>query len=568
MIRRHLKFDSAFIVFFIVILFSFNACSDKVKNDSIVFRSVSILKERNSELTEKQLASWFLKDVFRDTLPGISLDLAYEFLEGKKPDTVVVAVLDMTIDIDHEDLLDFIWINEDEIADNNVDDDGNGFIDDIHGWNFIGGKNNEGSQFVNYEYTRILRKYDSIFSGKDKLDIEKHLWPEFEQYSRAQAAYKERMNYAEEEAANASGLSYLNSENKSILSQYILSSEFTIEKLDSLSFEHINDTVLQKEITFRKQLIQYGILDEDIFEDKLKADERIDKLLNLEYNDRKFIGDKSPDDLNYINYGNNIVNYNTSLLDHGTLVAGVIAANRDNNKGASGITNAVKIMPLSISAYGDEHDKDIALAIRYAVDNGASIINMSSGKSFSMNQQWVKEAIKYAEKKDVLIVTSAGNDGLDLDDKSNFNYPNDTEGEDKEVSNNFIKVGSSTYHIGEGLFDKYSNYGNREVDIFAPGEEIYTTAPLKDQYISKSGTSFSAPIVSGIAALVRAYYPKLTAEEVKNIILESGVEYAFEVNISKEEEQPDLVPFSSLSKSGKIVNAYYALQLAEQISQN
>jgi subtilisin family serine protease len=302
--------------------------------------------------------------------------------------------------------------------------------------------------------------------------------------------------------------------------------------------------------------------------DQLKAVERINKLLNLDYNDREPIGDLYPDDLNYLNYGNNVVNFNTSLLDHGTLVAGVIAANRVNDIGAKGITNAVKIMPLSISAYGDEHDKDMTLAIRYAVDNGASIINISSGKNFSLHQQWVNEAIKYAAKNDVLIITSAGNDGLDLDERNIFNYPNDTDDRDKEISNNFIKVGSSAYAIGESLFDTGSNYGQREVDIMAPGVEILTTAPLRDQYVSKSGTSFAAPIVTGIAALIRSYYPKLTAEEVKNIILESGVKYTLDVNISKDEEQPKMVPFTSLSRSGKIANAYYALKYAEEHNRN
>ncbi len=555
----------------VILLFCLAIISCKKDNQKFIpveFVIDTVFQNQQSELSEKELEYWYFKDVFDDTIPGISLNKAYSLLENRIPDTIIVAIIDMTIDIEHEDLIDFIWNNKDEIAINNVDDDENGYVDDIHGWNFIGWKNNESSQFVNYEYTRILREYDKAFKGKNKEEIENSLWKEYEQYKRAQQVYNERMEYAEAEVENANMLTILNNENKNLLSKYISSSSLTIEKLDSLSAIYSDDKTLQEAITLRKELIQYGVLDEDIMVDQLKAVERINKLLNLEYNDREPIGDLYPEDLNYLKYGNNVVNFNTSLLDHGTLVAGVIAANRENEIGTKGITNAVKIMPLSISAYGDEHDKDMTLAIRYAVDNGASIINISSGKSFSLHQQWVNEAIKYAAKNDVLIITSAGNDGLDLDDKNIFNYPNDTDEEDNEISNNFIKVGYSTYTIGSGLFDTGSNYGQREVDIMAPGVEILTTAPLKNRYVSKSGTSVAAPIVTGIAALIRSYYPKLTAEEVKNIILESGVKYTLDVNISEDEELPIMVPFTSLSKSGKIVNAYYALKYAEEYNRN
>ncbi len=249
-------------------------------------------------------------------------------LGNKIPDTIIVAIIDMTIDIDHEDLAGLIWTNNDEIANNGVDDDENGFIDDIHGWNFIGWQNNESSRFVNYEYTRILREYDKTFKGKNNEEIEKSLWKEYEQYKRAQQAYNQRIEYAEAEVKNANMLTIVNNENKNLLSKYIISSSLTIEKLDSLSAIYSDDKTLQEAISLRKELIQYGVLDEDIMVDQLKAVERINKLLNFDYNDREPIGDLYPDDINYLKYGNNIVNYNTSLLDHGTLVAGVRRGNR------------------------------------------------------------------------------------------------------------------------------------------------------------------------------------------------------------------------------------------------
>ncbi|MEB8346898.1 S8 family serine peptidase [Flavobacteriaceae bacterium KMM 6898] len=557
-------FSSRFYFFFI--LFSILVISSCIPSKQIlqpnIFSSVSVLQQKNSNLSNEELKTWHTKDVFIDTLPGISLDKAYDFVGKKRADTVIVAILDMTVDIEHEDLLYSIWKNIGEIPNNGLDDDSNGYVDDINGWNFIGWTNNESSQFVNYEYTRILRKYHSRFKGKEKNEINDSLSWEYDQYIRAQEAFNERMSFAKDEKNNALALTKLNKANKELLSKYIPETNFTLENLSNLSSDYKSNSELQEAIEFRKELIQYGILDSIIIEDQLKADERIDKLLNLKYNDREPIGDKFPENVKYKGYGNSNINYNTSLLNHGTLVAGVLAANRENGIGAMGITNAVKIMPLSISAYGDEHDKDMALAIRYAVDNGARIINISSGKSFSMNQEWVHEAILYASKKNVLIITSASNDGMNLDDNGVYNYPNDTDKMGNEIGNNFIKVGSITHKVGKDLFDVYSNYGKREVDIFAPGEEIYTTSPYKDKYTFESGTSFAAPIVTGVAALIISYYPHLTAEEVKNIILESGIEYTIDVNISKDEEQPKLVPFVTLSKSGKVVNAYYALKLA------
>jgi len=221
-------------------------------------------------------------------------------------------------------------------------------------------------------------------------------------------------------------------------------------------------------------------------------------------------------------------------------------------------------MPLCISTYGDEHDKDMALAIRYAVANGASIINISSGKDYSLHSDWVEKEIIRAHNQDVLIVTSAGNDHLNLDQKEVFNYPNDTNSKGDEIVDNFIKVGASTNNLNKNIKRKSSNYGKTEVDIFAPGENIYTTSP-NNTYSTKNGTSYAAPIVSGVAALIRSYYPSLSAAEVKDILMKSGTAYHIDIEIEQEDGSKKLVPFSELSKSGKIVNAYNALLLAEKV---
>ena len=304
---------------------------------------------------------------------------------------------------------------------------------------------------------------------------------------------------------------------------------------------------------------------EKLQDQRTQLDSVINKNLNLEYNERISIGD-NPNILEK-GYGNNKIS-NTiegvrTIQDHNTMVSGVIAANRNNNIGIKGILD-VKVMPINISPSGDEHDKDIAMAVRYAVDNGAKIINMSFGKEFSMHKDWVSDAFKYAEEHNVIMVHSAGNESINIDKEPN--YPNDLDYDDiSEICNNFIVVGSTTQNIGDKFVSNFSNYGKQNVDLFAPGEDIYTTG-AGNIYKKDSGTSFSAPMVCGTAALMWTYYPKLTAKEVKQIIMESGTTYDFEVLLPGTDNKK--VPFSELSKSGKVLNVYNAMKLAEKVSKN
>jgi subtilisin family serine protease len=243
-------------------------------------------------------------------------------------------------------------------------------------------------------------------------------------------------------------------------------------------------------------------------------------------------------------------------------VSGIIAANRENNIGIKGILQNVKIMPLNISYSGDENDKDIAMAIYYAVDNGAKVINMSFGKEFSLHKEWVFEAFKYAEKHNVLLIHCSGNNSFNVDENSY--YPSDvTYDGSTEVCGNFINVGSISSRLDSTFVSAFSNYGKQNVDLFAPGEEIYTTTS-GNAYMSDSGTSLAGPMVSGTAALIWSYYPKLTVQELKQIILESGTAYDIEVIVSGTKDKK--VPFSELSKSGKVLNVYNAMQMAEKMS--
>lgn len=261
-------------------------------------------------------------------------------------------------------------------------------------------------------------------------------------------------------------------------------------------------------------------------------------------------------------YGNNRNGSYRRFQSHSTKVSGIIAGNRENNIGVKGFSDNIKIMPLNISPSGDEHDKDIAMAIRYAVDNGAKIINMSFGKQFSLRKDWVNEAIKYAELKNVLIIHSAGNTAKNIDE--NLAYPNDVNlSNNDEICSNFINVGSITKKTDSTFVSKTSNYGKKNVDLFAPGDQIYTAIP-ENKYEFDSGTSLAAPMVSGTAALIWLYYPKLTASEVKQVILDSGTAYDIDVLIPGGKGKK--TKFSELSKSGKVLNVYNAMKMAEEMS--
>jgi subtilisin family serine protease len=290
--------------------------------------------------------------------------------------------------------------------------------------------------------------------------------------------------------------------------------------------------------------------------------DQINYNLNKDFDGRKIVGD-NPEDIKNTNYGNNTV-YGPDKEEalHGTHVAGIIAQVRNNNIGGDGIANNVEIMAVRAVPNGDEYDKDIALAIRYAVDNGAKVINGSFGKSYSPHKQWVYDAIKYAEKKDVLFVHAAGNDGQNIDLSENANFPNDSDDNKKEFASNVLTVGALNYVYGEGVIADFSNYGAFNVDVYAPGVEIYATVP-NNKFKYEQGTSMASPNAAGVAALIRSYYPKLSAKQVKQILMDSGTALPEIVALGSSQEKKSA---AESSKSGKMVNAYNALLMAEKMS--
>jgi cell wall-associated protease len=513
---------------------------------------------------------WYLRDPETDSVQGVSSEKTYQTLLKDKPSKpVLVAVIDSGVDIDHEDLKDVIWTNEDEIPGNGVDDDKNGFVDDIHGWNFIGGKEGnvaEDTYEVTREYARLKTKYENIDSTK----VNKKNKAEYAYWKKVKAKYD---NDSEESR------SQLETYQKQY-EMYVKVGQ-TIQYCDSVleraagkpvlkstlaSIEATNDTV-----SFAKNTLMQ-------ITETMEGDFPIKDLLaevynlighlqggvehfrvaveygyNTEFDSRKVVGD-DPNNLTQISYGNSDVEGPDPK--HGTHVSGIIAANRKNNIGVKGIADNVKIMPVRAVPNGDERDKDVANAIRYAADNGAQIINMSFGKSFSPNKDIVDKAVKYAESKGVLMIHAAGNDSNNLDEEANF--PNRTF-EKGGQAKTWLEIGASAYGRDQELVGTFSNYGKKSVDLFAPGVQIYSTIP-DNEYANLQGTSMACPATSGVAAILMSYFPHLTAADVKEILRQSTRKFS-DLKVIKPGTKEEIA-FSDLSMTGGLVNAYEAVKLA------
>lgn len=513
-----------------------------------------------TDLSETELKGWGGADLMADTIPGMSVDRAYqEIIKNNKGKKVIVAVLDSGIDIEHEDLRSVIWVNRDEIPNNGKDDDNNGYVDDIHGWNFLGDAVEE-----NMEYTRIMKRLQPKYEGKPASSISTADRAEYIYYQEAKAEYEKEYNENLQNKNQYEAIKKQLVAAHAAVSSQLGKEDYTNEELRAL------ETTDQQLAQYKAMLLQIqDNVNENIPKALEELDEaidyyagRIDTHFNLDLDGRAPVGD-DPYDISDTDYGNNKVagpDPKKEDAKHGTHVAGIIAANRENNLGIKGIANNVEIMAVRAVPDGDEYDKDIALGIRYAVDNGAKIINTSFGKYFSPNPEWVEEAIKYAAENDVLIVNASGNEGINLDQKRV--YPNDQTPENpQEISNNVLSVGALNFDYGSRLVAGFSNYGRLNVDVFAPGTKIWSTTP-NNEYEFMQGTSMAAPAVSGVAAIIRSFYPKLSAPQVKQIIMDSGV--TTDTSVLVGEEGRNTQRFNELSVSGKMVNLYNALILASQ----
>lgn len=524
---------------------------------------------KKGTMSEDEIRSWPHADIYQDSIPGISLDKAYEFVADKKSTTVILGVIDSGIDIEHEDLKDNVWTNTDEIAGNGIDDDNNGFTDDIHGWNFLGG--NGASTPEQLEVTRIYKMFGKKYEGKTLSDFNPSEKDGYNYYQKVKKDYEKRLKKAKEQYV-------LYKENYEYLQKLIVfigdAHESTSAKLNKRDYNlaELNSLDPSERSPVLVKILEEGedpdnliaALKQDMEqyeEGKKYYEPQVETLYNLSFNGRT-TGDDAYD-INDVPYGNGFTIGSIEDEMHGTHVSGVAMASRNNGKGINGVAQNVKLISVRAVPEGDEYDKDVALAIRYAVDNGAKVINMSFGKSYSPNAEWVYDAIKYAASKDVLLVHAAGNDHKNIDKSDNF--PTDAPDKIKEITDNVITIGAITKNFNEDLVASFSNYGKLNVDLFAPGVEIYSTMP-KDSYKFQQGTSFAAPEVAGVAAMIRSYYPELSASQVKHILMNSGIKVDMDVKLPGGDGK--LVPFSDLSVSGRVLNAHNALVMADSMVNN
>ena len=558
------------IAIFILITVTFISCKT-------ITTSKNAIQTNSTEISDSVLKSWQFKDFTLDKIPGISLDKWHNENTKKPKGSIIVAVIDTQIDTNHEDLQGQLWKNKKEIPNNNIDDDGNGYLDDIDGWNYLGTKSGNYIVWANFEFVRLIRKFQALFSDKKQEEIQPKDLINFNEYHRALKRFDSQIKIYDNWYKSLIYAVDFFPKSKDTLKYFFPKEDYTHQQLDSLYNRYkINDKTFRQRrldkdqdlgtlIDFMRVRFELEEKTLDIVKETLvQVDSVYHKNLNLDYNERVSIDggilglEKG--------YGTNNLNMDIRGIrkfnTHSTEVSSVIASNRENKIGINGFSNNIKIMPLTVVPSGDENDKDIALAIRYAVDNGAKIINMSFSKDFSVNKEWVFEAIKYAEKHNVLLVHCAGNDSEDAD--LNPKYPSDNDfTSSNEISNNFINVGSINHKVDSTFVSNFSNYGKRNVDLFAPGEQIYVAIP-NNKYQFDSGTSLAGPMVSGAAALLWLYYPKLTVQEVKQIILESGTSYDIEVLVPGGEGKK--TKFSELSKSGKVLNVYNAMKMAKEMS--
>ena len=518
--------NKALLLAFSIIFVSCNAI--KLDYDYIT----SSNQEIKSSLSKIDKKNWHNLDIEKDSVPGTSVERAYnELLNDLKGKKVIVAVIDTGLDIDHKSLSENIWINKDEKL-NGKDDDNNGYIDDIHGWNYLGSSYNE-----TRDMTRILRD--------NKINNRK--------YNLVEEEIQKEIKNSNEQLDILNYYIQILDESKELLSDYLDNDNFSIQDVNNIETV---DPKLNRAKNIYRDFDFYGYTKEYLNEGIDQYNDFINYHFNVEFNGRTTNDDIY--DINDRNYGDNNINNTKESESHSTHVSGIISGNRKIEDGNKGINNLAEIMVLRAVPNGDEYDKDVALAIRYAVDNGAKIINGSFGKYFSSNPEWVIDAIRYASDNDVLFIAGAGNESKDLDSLSNDNYPNDQYFNKAEFSDTFIKVGASSINLDENFTAYFSNYGKINVDIFAPGVDIYSSMP-NNKYKFQDGTSMASPVVAGIASLIMSYFPRLSAKKVKEIILESGIDIDLEIG-----NLGDKKNFNEYSKSGKLINAYNALILASK----
>ncbi|HMO63086.1 MAG TPA: S8 family peptidase [Ferruginibacter sp.] len=503
---------------------------------------------------------WHLLDHDSAGYFGISLHKAYDFIKTKKlqPRKVVVAVIDSGIDTAHEDLKPILWINKKEIPGNGIDDDNNGYIDDVHGWNFVGGRDGRNVKENSLEAVRLYHKFKSKYGAvpPDENAVKPEQKEEIELYKKVQQKLLGDINPAEIFLYKRLLTTFKKGD--STIQRELDKEEYTCADLETY-YPTNKDAKKSKKLLQELCVANKGdeISNKELVEHLQKDISKADALDVAPRDFRKEIVQDDENDINDRYYGNNDLMAATAT--HGTHCSGIIAAVRNNDIGIQGIADNVSIMMVRAVPDGDEHDKDVANSIRYAVDNGAQIISMSFGKGFSPQKHWVDDAVRYAESKGVLLIHAAGNDSKNTDSTENYPCAKYLDG---KIATNWIEVGASGDLANGGYTAYFSNYGKKTVDVFAPGVNIYSTLPGGNKYGNESGTSMACPVVAGTAALIWGYYPSLSASQVKYVIEKSVQAPDMEVKIPGTDKT---APMSDLCKTGGIINAYRAVKLASTL---
>ncbi len=537
-------------MFPIILFFILTLVQNKTKkmklNGILGLLAISASIGINAQDVDKKIVNWY-----NGTKYGMSTDKAYKKILSKKTSkTVIVAVIDSGVDIEHEDLKGRIWVNKDEIPNNGIDDDKNGYIDDVNGWSFLGNAKGENVKEEQLEMTRIYSSLNKKFKGRSAVELGPEELKDYALYKEVREEVEKNMvkNQKTLESLNKALEFYKPLDEK--LKKHF-GRDYTVKDLKKLK----KDPELGKAAeSMTKVASQGGLSGLTGYVEYLET--QMEYYYNMDFNAR--IQGDDPSDFSDTNYGSNDVEGPDAM--HGTHCSGIIAAVRGNGIGNDGVADNIQIMSVRAVPDGDERDKDIALAIRYAVDNGAMVVNMSFGKAYSPYQAQVIEAIRYAESKGVLLVHAAGNSSKDIDVENNFPRPK-YEGMSSKFAN-WLEVGASTRYK-KNLAASFSNYGDEMVDIFAPGLEIYSTVP-QSEYLVTQGTSMAAPMVAGLAALLKSYYPELSMLQIKDIILKSSK--SVKDTTTPKPGSKDDVMFKTLSATGGIANTLNAVLMAEAMS--
>ena len=514
------------------------------------------------KMQDNDLKTWYHKDFSTTNVYGVNTDNAYKFLESKglKPRTIVVGVLDSGVEVDHPGLINNMWKNPNEIPNNGIDDDKNGYVDDIYGWNFIGGKTAD-VDADNLEVTRMVKKYQPIFEGTDSAKNRANqakMPEEYAMYQKSKKLFDEKGSEAKQYYQYFSGFnnaipSIIKTLNGKTLTKANLAAIKPASQEDSRNLQILNSLVQDAENIGKTPKEVEELLRKEVDGALKHYESQATKHYNLDFDPRKEIVGDNYDNYNEKHYGNN--HYEGPDASHGTHVSGIIAGLPHGNEAQYGVAHKVaKIMTVRAVPDGDERDKDVANAIRYAVDNGAKILNMSFGKAVSPGKKYVWDAMKYAEKKGVLLVKAAGNDNQNIGENEYFPTNFMKQSDEKPFVSNMIVVGASTNN-NQNLRARFSNYNGKMVDVFAPGQEIYSTVPdAKYEYLQ--GTSMASPVVAGAAAVLWAYMPSLTPQQIKEALVKTVNKSTVNANVDSNAN------FDQISVAGGVIDLYKAAQYA------